>query len=175
VGECAGDGIVLNFEEIKAKYPDGIPQFLIDLENFIPGGSGSTTPMLGHAFNDLYVYFCVPENSDLMQRWDTAEDRMYKINHSLNIDGVYRSLALFQPPLNPLDLVRAAAAGNNVMTGASSSVQLTPYRFTSAIGAAQNLCNILIELGSALLSVLEKMMPKHWQRCVITRKAKSWR
>jgi hypothetical protein len=42
------------------------------------------------------------------------------------------------------------------MTGASSSVQLTPYRFTSAIGAAQNLCNILIELGSALLSVLEK-------------------
>ncbi|BBS37426.1 hypothetical protein WP5S18E01_22730 [Enterobacter cloacae] len=156
VGECAGDGIVLNFEEIKAKYPDGIPQFLIDLENFIPGGSGSTTPMLGHAFNDLYVYFCVPENSDLMQRWDTAEDRMYKINHSLNIDGVYRSLALFQPPLNPLDLVRAAAAGNNVMTGASSSVQLTPYRFTSAIGAAQNLCNILIELGSALLSVLEK-------------------
>jgi hypothetical protein len=61
------------------------------------------------------------------------------------------------------------------MTGASSSVQLTPYRFTSAIGAAQNLCNILIELGSALLSVLEKMMPKHWQRCVITRKAKSWR
>lgn len=156
VGECPGDSIVLNFNQIKDKYPDGIPQFLIDLEYFIPGGSDSENPITGHAFNDLYDYFCVPENSNLMSRWDTVQDRMYKINNSMNIEGVYRALALFQPPINPLDLVKAALAANNVQSVASSTSQLSPYRFNSAIGSAQSLCSVLIELGNSLLSVLEK-------------------
>ncbi|MES2134273.1 MAG: neuraminidase-like domain-containing protein, partial [Bacteroidota bacterium] len=156
VGEAPGSNISLNFNEIKAKYPDGIPQFLIDLEHFIPGGTGPDTPMLGHAFNDLYVYFCVPENSNLMARWDTVQDRMYKINNSLNINGVFRQLALFQPPINPLDLVKAAAAGNNIQAMASSTSLLSPYRYSSAINAANGLCGILIELGNSLLSVIEK-------------------
>ncbi|SDA19785.1 virulence plasmid A protein [Nitrosospira sp. Nsp18] len=156
VGDCPGSGIVLDFAQIKAKYPDGIPQFLIDLEHFIPGGSGSDNPMMGHAFNDLYDYFCVPENSNLMSRWDTVQDRMYKINNSMNIEGVTRSLALFQPPINPLDLIKASLAGNNVLAGASSKPQLSPYRFGPAISAAKNLCSILIELGNSLLSTLEK-------------------
>jgi hypothetical protein len=130
VGECAGDNVTLNFNQIKEQYPDGIPQFLIDLEHFIPGGSGSDNPMMSHAFNDLYVYFCVPENSDLISRWDTVIDRMYKINNSMNIEGVYRALALFQPPINPLDLVKAALAGNNVQASATSTPQLSPYPVT---------------------------------------------
>lgn len=156
VGECPGNGIVLSFNQINAKYPDGIPQFLIDLEHFIPDGSGSDNPMTGHAFNDLYVYFCVPENSDLMSRWDTVQDRMYKINNSLNIKGEYRTLALFEPPLNPLDLVKATAAGNNVQPSTTSTPQLSPYRYGSSMNAAQGLCGVLIELGNSLLSTLEK-------------------
>lgn len=156
VGDCPGNGIVLNFAQIKEKYPAGIPQFLIDLEHFVPGGTGSANPMMGHAFNDLYDYFCVPENSNLMSRWDTVQDRMYKINNSMNIEGVYRSLALFQPPINPLDLIKASLAGNNVQAGASSKPQLSPYRFNVALGAAQNLCGVVIELGNSLLSALEK-------------------
>jgi len=156
VGSCAGDGVVLTFDEIKAKYPDGIPQFLIDLEHFVPPGSASAQPMLGHAFNDLFVYFCVPENSELMARWDTVNDRMTKINNSMTIDGVYRALPLFEPPLNPLDLVKAAAAGNNVLPSASTKANLPPYRFSSALGAAQSLCAVLIELGNTLLATLEK-------------------
>lgn len=155
VGECPGSDVVLTFNEILAKYPDGIPQFLIDLENFVDG-NGSDTPMLGHAFNDLYVYFCVPENSELMSRWDTIQDRMYKINNSLNIQGVFRALALFEPPLNPLDLVKAAAAGNNVQISVNPSAQLSPYRFSSAIAAADGLCSVVIDLGNALLGALEK-------------------
>ncbi|TWF42253.1 virulence plasmid A protein [Chitinophaga polysaccharea] len=155
VGECPGSDVVLTFNEILAKYPNGIPQFLIDLENFV-NGNGSDTPMLGHAFNDLYVYFCVPENSELMARWDTIQDRMYKINNSLNIQGVFRTLALFEPPLNPLDLVKAAAAGNNVQISINPAAQLSPYRFSSAISAADTLCSVVIDLGNALLSALEK-------------------
>ncbi|MBZ5788749.1 hypothetical protein K8353_01390 [Burkholderia contaminans] len=157
VGSCAGDGVVLTFDEIKAKYPNGIPQFLIDLEHFVPSGSAAGQQLLGHAFNDLFAYFCVPENSQLTARWDTVIDRMTKINNSLTIDGVYRALPLFEPPLNPLDLVKAAAAGNNVLPGAASASQSPPpYRFSSALNSAQGLCSVLIELGNALLSTLEK-------------------
>lgn len=156
VGECAGSNTVLNFNQIKEKYPDGIPQFLIDLEHFIPDGSAADNPMMGHAFNDLYVYFCVPENTDLISRWDTVIDRMYKINHSMNIDGVFRTLALFEPPLNPLDLVRAAAAANNVQNSATSTPQLSPYRYSAALSLAQSLCETLISVGNNFLAVLEK-------------------
>ncbi len=156
VGESSRDGVTLTFNEIKEKYPDGIPQFLIDLEYFIPGGTGTDTPMMGHAFNDLYVYFCVPENRDLMSRWDIVQDRMHKINNSMNIKGVVRELLLFQPPINPLDLVKAASAGNNVQQITTSTHQPSPYRYSSNIGVANSLCATLIELGNSLLSVLEK-------------------
>jgi hypothetical protein len=157
VGVCPGADLALTFKQIKDKYPDGIPQFLIDLEYFIPKtGVGTDTAMQGHAFNDLYVYFCVPENTDLVNRWDTIQDRMYKINNSMNIEGVFRVLPLFQPPINPLDLVKAAAAGNNVQAFASSQIQPSPFRYSSAIAAAFSLCSTLIELGNSLLSVLEK-------------------
>ena len=157
VGDCPGADKAMTFDQIKAAYPDGIPQFLIDLEDFISATElGPATEMQGHAFNDLYSYFCVPENSNLVRRWDTIQDRMYKINNSMNIEGVVRALPLFQPPLNPLDLVKAAAAGNNVQAVASSAPQLSPYRFSSALASANSLCATLIELGSSLLSAVEK-------------------
>ena len=157
VGEAPGADLALTFTKIKAKYPDGIPQFLIDLEHFTGGtGPGPDASMGDHAFNDLYVYFCVPENSNLMSRWDTILDRMYKINNSMNIAGVVRALPLFEPPLNPLDLVRAAAAGNNVQGNSTPNAVLSPYRYSSAAVAAQSLCATVIELGNSLLSVSEK-------------------
>ena len=156
VGDCPGSDVVLNFNQIKAMYPDGVPQFLIELEHFTGPGSGSDTPMLGHAFNDLNVYFCVPENADLMRRWDLVEDRMNKINHSLDINGIFRQLPLFEPPLNPLDLVKATRAGNNIQTLANAKLKLSPYRYTSISSVSAMLCGTLIELGGSLLAALEK-------------------
>ncbi|MGF7037635.1 neuraminidase-like domain-containing protein [Mucilaginibacter lappiensis] len=156
VGVCPGENVVLTFNQIAAKYPNGIPQFLIELEHFTGSGTGSHTPMLGHAFNDLNVYFCVPENADLMRRWDLVEDRMYKINHSLNINGIFRQLPLFEPPLNPLDLIKAAKAGNNIQMLTDSKPKISPYRYTSISSVSAMLCSTLIELGSALLAALEK-------------------
>lgn len=157
VGECPGAESKLTFAEIKRVYPHGIPQFLIDLEHFLRGtGDGPATPMLSHAFNDLDVYFCVPENADFVSRWDTVRDRLDKINHSMNIAGVARTLPLFQPPIDPLALVKAAAAGNNVVPVATHGPELSPFRFTSALASARALCGTVIELGSALLATLEK-------------------
>ena len=57
------------------------------------------------------LYFCVPRNDKLLGYWDTVADRLFKIRNSLNIQGVFRQLALFEPPIDPAMLARAAAAG----------------------------------------------------------------
>ncbi|MEM8545428.1 MAG: neuraminidase-like domain-containing protein, partial [Cyanobacteria bacterium P01_H01_bin.119] len=63
--------------------------------------------------------FCTPENAQFIGYWDRVEDRLFKIRNSLNIDGVFRSLALFQPPIDPAALVNAVANGG--LAGALAS------------------------------------------------------
>jgi len=47
------------------------------------------------------LYFCIPPNKNLLDQWDTAADRLYKIRHCQDIDGIERKLALFAPPIDP--------------------------------------------------------------------------
>jgi len=47
------------------------------------------------------LYFCVPNNDQLLRYWDTVEDRLFKIRRCMNIEGVERTLALFEPPIDP--------------------------------------------------------------------------
>jgi hypothetical protein len=157
VGECQGADRVLTFKQIKEAYPEGIPQFLIDLEHFIgKTGDGPDLTVQSHAFNDLDVYFCVPENSSFTGYWDIVQDRLYKIRHSQNIEGVFRQLPLFQPPINPLDLVKAAAAGGNAQATAQTKPDYCPYRFKTTLESARRLTATLTALGQELLGALEK-------------------
>lgn len=133
----------------------GIPQFYIDLENgahYLNAVEYSDIP-----FNDLDIYFCVPENAELMAYWDRIEDRLFKIRHCMNIEGVVRSLALFSPPIDPRALIRAAASGNLGPTGSLLSDPAIPnYRFEVMIERARNFTSTVIQLGSSLLAALEK-------------------
>jgi hypothetical protein len=162
LGPCLSE-FPVNFSEILKKYAsnkDGIPQFLIDLENAISLKStyqsqityGEDIP-----FNDIEAYFCVPENEKFILNWDIIENRLYNIRHCLNIDGIATPLALFEPPINPMELVKAATSGNNVL-GISSLTQpnIPAYRFDFMIEKAKSLTSTLIQLGNNLLSVLEK-------------------
>src|SRR5215204_70222 len=60
------------------------------------------------------LYFCVPRNDKLLSYWDTVADRLFKIRNSLNIQGIFRQLPLFEPPIDPAMLARATAAGLDV-------------------------------------------------------------
>ncbi len=60
------------------------------------------------------LYFCIPQNDKLLGYWDTVADRLYKIRHCMNIEGVVRQLALFEPPIDPGALVKAVAAGVDI-------------------------------------------------------------
>jgi hypothetical protein len=133
----------------------GIPAFYIDLEN---GGAGLAAVQLSDMpFNDLSTYFCVPENADLMAYWDRIGDRLFKIRHCMNMDGVERVLALFAPPIDPAALVRAAAAGALSPTGSIFAEPAVPYyRFDVMIEKARAAAGSVSQLGSALLSAIEK-------------------
>lgn len=103
--------------------------------------------------------FCVPQNSELLAYWDRVEDRMYKIRHCMNISGVRRSLALFQPPIDPGLLVRARAMGlslEEVYNLSAVSTNLPLYRFEYLIEKAKQFTQTVQSFGGALLSALEK-------------------
>ncbi len=56
-------------------------------------------------------YFCIPQNDQLLEYWDLVSDRLFKIRHCMNIEGVVRELPLYEPPIDPALLVQAAAKG----------------------------------------------------------------
>lgn len=103
------------------------------------------------------LYFCIPQNADLLALWDTVEDRLFKIRHCMNIEGVERRLPLFEPPIDPGLLVRAVAAGldiADVIAGLGAPLPL--HRFSVMIAKAIEVCGDLRAVGAAALSALEK-------------------
>lgn len=114
----------------------------------------------GHDLVKQYTMaFCVPPNADLMQYWDRVEDRLFKIRNCMNIKGIRRSLSLFQPPIDPMLLVRARAAGlslEDIAALINSGNNLPAYRFTYLIEKAKQFTQTIQSFGSALLSALEK-------------------
>ncbi len=163
LGPCPSES-PMDFKEIldfysNKKKPEPIPQFLIDMENAIWPSIPPTPPIIGGdvPFNDIEAYFCVPENDKFTAYWDRVLDRLYKIRHCLNIDGQKQPLPLFQPPIDPMALVKAAAEGNNVLEVATQLQPNVPhYRFSVMLEKAKNVTSTLIQLGDSLLSTLEK-------------------
>ncbi|SLK00942.1 Tc toxin subunit A-related protein [Arthrobacter sp. P2b] len=103
------------------------------------------------------LYFGVPRNDKLLGYWDTVADRLFKIRNSLNIQGIFRQLALFEPPIDPAMLARAAAAGLDVgaiVTGLNQPLPLV--RFQVLVQKAGEIVQEVKSLGNNLLSAMEK-------------------
>ncbi|MDH4138251.1 MAG: insecticidal toxin protein, partial [Anaerolineae bacterium] len=128
-----------------------------DLMPFPTDGAGdndrlATLRSLGKA-----LYFCVPRNDKLLSYWDTVADRLFKIRNSLNIQGVFRQLALFEPPIDPAMLARAAAAGLDVGAIINGLNQPLPLvRFQLLVQKAAEIVQEVKSLGNNLLSAMEK-------------------
>lgn len=103
------------------------------------------------------LYFCVPRNDKLMAYWDTVADRLFKIRNSLNLQGVFRQLPLFEPPIDPALLARAAASGLDVGAVVAGINQPLPLvRFQLLIQKATEICQEVKTLGGSLLTAMEK-------------------
>ena len=106
---------------------------------------------------DVPNVFCLPENDEFAGYWDRAQDCLYKIRHCMNIKGVVRQLALFEPPIDPRQLIRALAGGQSLESIAGLTAPTVPhYRFSISLQQARNLTATVIQLGSALASAFEK-------------------
>ena len=102
-------------------------------------------------------FFAIPSNDKLLGYWDTVGDRLFKIRHCMNIDGAVRTLPIFEPPIDPALLVRAAGAGVDIASALSDiNVALPNYRFHVMSQKAAELSGEVKSLGGALLSALEK-------------------
>jgi hypothetical protein len=143
------------FNELETKF-DVFSNALVEVENLIPvmpgddvaGDDPAPLPML---------YFCIPYNEKLLSYWDIVADRLYKLRHCMNIEGVVRQLSLFEPPIDPAALVKAVAAGLSISSAiADLSAPLPLYRFNILLQKANEVCGDVKALGSALLSALEK-------------------
>ena len=155
----------MSFAQLKKKGLSEVGDALVDLEAQFPFNSpvigtqnGQSQDKSGPLFGiGSTLYFCVPRNDKLLGYWDTVADRLFKIRHCMNIEGVVRQLALFDPPLDPGMLIKAAAAGidiGSIVGGLNQPVG--PVRTLFLIQKALELSAELRGLGSALLSAIEK-------------------
>jgi hypothetical protein len=103
------------------------------------------------------LYFCTPQNDALLHYWDTVADRLFKVRHCMNSEGVVRQLPLLEPPIDPALLVRATAAGLDLSSILNDlNLPLPSYRFSTMLQKAVEFCNDVKALGATLLSALEK-------------------
>lgn len=145
--------------ELQNDTLDEFSNAMVEIESFIDPNSW---PVSKGGKNTIEVpemaYFCLPENDKLLAYWDTVADRLFKIRNSMNIDGVFQQLPIYEPPIDPALLVRAAAAGLDINSVLDSVNGLSRpyYRFNYVLQKANELCNEVRGLGSLLLSALEK-------------------
>lgn len=103
------------------------------------------------------LHFCVPRNDKLLSYWDTVSDRLFKIRNSLNLQGAFRQLALFEPPIDSRMLARAAASGLDVGAIVNGLNQPLPLvRFQLLVQKASEIVQEVKSLGNQLLSAMEK-------------------
>jgi len=153
------------FAQLQAEGLDPMANALIELENQFPFNAGSPAPGVGGDDESAgalvgigrTLYFCIPQNENMLSYWDTAADRLFKIRHCMNIQGVVRPLALFDPPIDPGMLVKATAAGVDLSSAVSGLTQpIGPVRALPLIQKALEMCAEVRNLGNALLAAQEK-------------------
>jgi hypothetical protein len=149
-------------QDLLGKRPRQAKQNYIQepVQTFPPKGKGDAevSHSLTLTFNSSDAkYFPIAANMSFAAYWDRADDRLFKIRHSMNIKGIVRQMALFQPAIDPSQLMRALASGGDIASITNQLSAAVPhYRFSIMIQHAKSLTSTLSQLGSALLSAFEK-------------------
>lgn len=146
---------------------DAFGNAMVELELVFPYSNQITTQKAKYStksvgYANIYgfastLYFCIPDNPNLLNYWDVVADRLYKIRHCENIEGVFGLPPLWDPPIDPGLLVNAVANGISIASVLNDlSTPLPNYRFNYLMQKSLELCGELKSMGNTLLSVLEK-------------------
>jgi hypothetical protein len=146
---------------------DAFGNAMVELELAFPFSNQTPFPIGGSngvvGFANVFgfatsLYFCIPDNPKLRGLRDTIDDRLFKIRHCQNIEGVFRKLPLFEPPIDPALLVQAAAQGLSLASVLNDLNSPVPnYRFYYLLQKALELCSELKSMGNAFMSAKEKV------------------
>jgi hypothetical protein len=121
----------------------GNPNGAVDLPNIF--GSSTTR------------YFCIQNNPQLRLLRSTIDDRLFKLRHCQDINGVVQSLPLFEAPIDPAVLVQATAAGVSISSVLNDmSRPMSNYRFVYLIQKAHEMCAELKGFLAGFLAAKEK-------------------
>ncbi len=102
-------------------------------------------------------YFAIPPNVRTLRLWDTVASRLFNIRNSRDINGKRISLALTQPPLDPLALASSFASGGTLgEVRGSSNMAIPHYRFNYVINRAKEVTQMVSGFGTRLLSIMER-------------------
>jgi len=159
----------MTFAQLKTQGIDKFGNAMVEMENEFPfntlPASGQTVDE--HATAAIFgigrsLYFCIPPNDKLLAYWDTVADRLFKIRHCMNFDGVVRQLPLFEPPIDPGMLVKAVAAGLDIAGIVNNINQpVSNIRGLILVQKALETVTELRAMGRDLLNALEKKDAEH--------------
>ncbi|KAH7138743.1 hypothetical protein B0J11DRAFT_515202 [Dendryphion nanum] len=143
---------------------DHFSNALVQIEELIPNFAATASDQVlidphnpPQGASPTMLFFCVPPNKKLLSYWDTVSDRLFKIHHCMNLQGVVRELALWDPPIDPMLLIKAKAAGVDISSVLSDVAVVAPnHRYTVLAAKASELISEVKSFGSSLLAALEK-------------------
>lgn len=155
--------VVQTYNSLDAKLDD-FSNALVQIEELVPNYSSIASsdmrisPVhIQQGATPTMLFFCVPRNQKLMGYWDTVSDRLFKIRNCMNLQGIVRELALWDPPIDPMLLIQAKAAGVDISSVLSDVAAVVPvYRYATLSAKAMDLVNEVRGFGAALLAALEK-------------------
>lgn len=140
------------YQAVKSAMKQPSPTLATLPKQYKTAGKASAETAVHHS-----LAFCIPPNETLLGYWDRVGDRLFKIRNCMNLQGVRRELALFQPPIDPGLLVKAKAAGLSLEDVLSLlTAETLPYRFTYLLEKAKQFAGTVQSFGNSLLSALEK-------------------
>jgi hypothetical protein len=155
------------FQSLVDKW-DAFENAVVNLEVAFPFSNQISTPLpQGFKFKETELpnifgfattrYFCIPDNPQLRVLGATIDDRLFKLRHCQDINGVVRRLALWEPPLDIGLLVQAAAKGISIDSVLNDLNSPMPnYRFVFLLQKALEMVGELKSLGAGFLTIKEK-------------------
>ncbi|KAM3416068.1 hypothetical protein BST61_g9553 [Cercospora zeina] len=103
------------------------------------------------------LYFSIPDNPAVRALATMIDDRLFKIRNSQDINGNFRKLPLFAPPIDPALLVQATAQGLSLESVLQDlQAPLPNCKVSLLFGKAFELINEVRGLGQSLISIREK-------------------
>ncbi|WP_445374052.1 neuraminidase-like domain-containing protein [Photorhabdus tasmaniensis] len=99
--------------------------------------------------------FLPQANEEMLNYWQTLEQRLYNLRHNLSIDGQPLHLPIYATPADPKALLSAAVASSQSGSSLPTSF-MSLWRFPHMLENARGMVSQLTQFGSTLQNIIER-------------------